>query len=128
MTKGYCSRTKYFKCRNFREQKVSRISRILAKFAKVYDFKNSKITNSRKFMLAKFSQILICKYLQQICPNLTKFRCQNTKINGNSRKFMFRKKIFCLIRESLCRKFRKFLHSRNFLLAKVTALKVFHTV
>jgi len=45
----------YFKRTNFREQKLSRFSWILAFFAKVNVFKNSKQGNSQKFMLAKNS-------------------------------------------------------------------------
>ena len=43
----------YFRGRNFREQKLSRISRILAKFAKVNVTKFFKDIDSQKFMNAK---------------------------------------------------------------------------
>ena len=74
----------YFRRTHFREQKVSRFSRILAQFAKVYVFKNSRLSDSRKFMLAKkiknkiFFQDL--KYFQVLYPskqkhlNINKFK------------------------------------------------------
>ena len=76
----------YFKGRNFREQKLSRISRIFALFAKVYVAKFSELSHSRKFLFTKFS-----------------YEC-------HSRKFMFAKcKNFAKksVRESFC--LRKFL-------------------
>ena len=45
--------TLYFKRTNFREQKFSRFSRILASFVKINVFENSEQGDSRKFMLAK---------------------------------------------------------------------------
>ena len=45
---------RYFRSRNFHEQKLSRISRILPKFVKVSDAKNSILTDSRNFIHAKF--------------------------------------------------------------------------
>ena len=66
----FCVNNKiYFKGRNFREQKLSRI---LALFAKIYVAKFSEPSHSRKFLFAKFS-----------------YKC-------HSRKFMFAK--FLLIR------------------------------
>ena len=47
--------TTYFKGRNFREQKLSRISRILVLFTKVYVAKFLELSHSRKLMFAKFS-------------------------------------------------------------------------
>ena len=63
----------YFRRKNFHEQKVSRFSRILAQFRKVYVFKNSQISNSRKFMLAKKIFFLDSQKFMFAKKNLKKF-------------------------------------------------------
>ena len=48
------SPTSYFKIRNIGNQKVSRVSLILGRFAKFSEGKNSLLADSRKFMFANF--------------------------------------------------------------------------
>ena len=108
-TKIICSNILYFKGKNFRGQKLSRFSRYLDNFAKVYTLEILNHQNAKVFSPKIIGILFWYDFFTIFLVFFDLFSLKKTKIFWKARKF-FSTKFFPKIerRESFCQKFRVF--------------------